>query len=41
MSWFGCVNSRIVNSEKAMFGERVLVEGVLARRVVGGMEVSR
>ena len=28
-------------SDKAMLGEIMLVEGVLARRVVGAMEVSK
>ena len=38
--WVGCVDSMKGNSDKAMLGERVLVEGVSMIRVVGNMEVS-
>ena len=35
------MDSSIGKSDTAMLGEIVLVEGVLARRVLGAMEVSR
>ena len=39
--WVLWVNSRMWNSDKDMLGERVLVDGVSVRRVVGAMDMSR
>ena len=39
--WFGCVDARMGKSDKSMLGEIALAEGVLVRRVVGVLEVSK
>ena len=40
-SWVCCVDFSMGKSNKAMLGGRVLVQGVLVRRAVGSLEVSR
>ena len=41
VSWVGCVGDRVGKSYMEKIGEIFLVEGVLVRRVVGALDVSR
>ena len=36
-SWVGCVGAMVVKSYMAMFGERLIMDGVSLRRVVGSL----
>ena len=39
--WVGCVGDKVGNSYMEMDGKGVILEGILVRRVVGALEVSK